>query len=320
MAGTVLVTSRSFGSGSLDMEGALEEAGYRVVRGDPHHSLDALVPHLADAVAWIAGTAPVTAQMLAQATALRVVARYGVGVDSVDLAAARHRGITVTNTPGANSDSVADLALALLLGSLRTVNAGSAAVRRGDWSAIRGREIASLHVGIGGFGRIGRLFAQRVCALGARVSVYDPYLSSEEKLPPGHSRAEDFAALSACDAVSLHAPGGRTLVDDAWLEGARGVALVNTARADLIDEHAAAAALRSGRLASYAGDTLADESQAALKSPLLAEDIADRVVITPHLGAQTVQAIDRMGQGAVDNVLAVLAGAAPVNPVAPQPA
>lgn len=318
MAGdTVLVTTRSFSTGSSDVEAALAAEGLRVVRGDVHHDRAALGPVLRDAVAWIAGTAPVTAGLLAAAPRLRIVARYGVGVDAVDVAAATERGIVVTNTPGANSESVADLALTLLMNALRTVRAGDAAVRRGDWSAIRGREIASLRIGVVGFGRIGRAFAARAVALGAAVLAFDPYLPAGVPLPAGVEAAGDLQSLAACDAVSLHAPGGVVIADAGWLSAADGLVLVNTARADLVDEAAVAAALREGRLGGYAADTLGTEGGRTAVSPLLAADLADRVTITPHLGAQTVQAIDRMGEGAVRNVLAVLAGNPPLDPVTP---
>jgi len=244
-----------------------------------------------------------------------VIARYGVGYDAVDLAAATAHGIIVTNTPGANSESVADLALTLLLTALRMVKAGDNAVRRADWAVIRGREISSLRIGVAGFGRIGRSFAARVSGLGASVLAYDPLISEVETLPKRHARAASFIELSACDAVSLHAPGGQRLVDATWLHSVRGMTLVNTARADLVDESATADAIRSGHLTSYAADTLDTESHGSGESPLLADDLADRVIITPHLGAQTVQAIDRMGVAAVNNVLLVLNGRSALNPV-----
>jgi len=316
---SILVTSRSFSSGTVDAAARLNAAGYDVVAASPSHEVDSLAPHLEHVVAWIAGTAPVTAEHLALAPSLRVVARYGVGVDSVDIAAADARGVLVTNTPGANSESVADLALALLLASLRTVNAGDRAVRAGDWNAIRGREIASLTVGVAGFGRIGRSFAARVVALGARVRAFDPYLPVGSESPDGVTLVSTFDELAECDALSLHAPGGQCLITAEWLEGVAGIALVNTARGDLVDEAALAAALRAGAVSSYAADTLDGEGGADSASPLLATDLADRVTITPHLGAQTVDAVDRMGVGAVDNVLAVLGGTAPPNPVRPAP-
>ncbi len=116
--------------------------------------------------------------------------------------------------------------------------------------------------------------------------------------------------------MSLHAPGGQAIVTEEWLARARpGLVLVNTARPDLIDEAALANALRSGQVAAYVADTLSGDTAGSGDSPLLAADLVDRVVITPHLGAQTVEAVDSMGSIAVADVIAVLAGQAPAHPV-----
>lgn len=311
----VLVTSRSFGSGSMPSGLPLTEAGLEIVRGDTTHALAALRPCLAEAVAWIAGTAPITAEHLDLAPKLKVIARYGVGVDSVDLAAAAVRGITVTNTPAANSDAVADLTIALLLAALRGVAAGDRSVRTGSWQTRRGRELGALTLGVVGLGRIGRGVVRRAAGFGTTVLGHDPFQPPVlfEVLRVDALGLPELAAR--CDAVTLHAPGGQRVVDEKWLSGAKpGLILVNTARADLVDELAVAEALRAGRLAAYAADTLAGEAAGEV-SPLLAEDLTDQVVLTPHLGAQTVEAVDRMGSGAVAAVLDVLAGRAPADPV-----
>jgi D-3-phosphoglycerate dehydrogenase len=316
---TVLVTSRSFGSGQVPVEQRLSAAGLRVVRGSTVHELSELRPHLADAVGWIAGTAPVTANHLDAAPRLRVLARYGVGVDNVDLAAASARGVVVTNTPAANSDAVADLAVALLLAALRGLPAGDRAVRAGSWQVRRGRELGLLTLGVLGLGRIGQGVARRVRGFGTTVLGHDPFLDPARFTELGVRPVESGELARTCDAVTLHAPGGRLLVDRAWLAQAKpGLLLVNTARADLVDEQAVADALRSGRLAAYAADTLTTESGHD-SSPLLAPDLADRVVLTPHLGAQTTEAVDRMGATAAGCVLDVLAGRTPEHPV-PLPA
>ncbi|MBC6463207.1 2-hydroxyacid dehydrogenase, partial [Actinomadura sp. HBU206391] len=226
--------------------------------------------------------------------------------------------VTVTNTPGANSDAVADHAIGLLLAALRGIVAGDRGVRAGDWSVRRGRELGSLTLGVVGFGRIGQAVARRLAGFGTEVLAHDPYLRhyDAEALGVRPASLEELAAR--CDAVSLHAPGGSRVVDAPWLERARpGLVVVNTARADLVDEAAVATALRSGRLGGYAADTLTSEGTAA-ESPLLADDLAQRVVITPHIGAQTVEAVDRMGSAATADVLAVLCGAAPAHPVSVQ--
>lgn len=312
-SGTILVSSRSFSQGSVDTASRLTAAGFDIVTAAHHHDLAELAPVLPRAVAWIAGTGLITSEHIALAPQLRIIARYGVGTDAVDIEAAEAASITVSNTPTANSESVADLTLALLLSSLRTIPAGDRAVRQGDWSAIRGREIGSLTVGIAGFGRIGRSVAAKVLALGGSVVAYDPFVLSDERV----TMVADFATLAACDAVSLHAPGGQRLVTAEWLAAATGMALINTARGDLVDEDAIAAALTTGALASYAADTLDSEMNPDATSQLLAPDLSDRVTITPHLGAQTVDAVDRMSVGTTDDVLLALSGAAPRNPVLP---
>jgi D-3-phosphoglycerate dehydrogenase len=316
--GKVLVTSRSFSSGSEDLVARFAAAGLEVVRGPASHDLAALREPLTTAVAWIAGTGPVTAGHLAQAPALRVLARYGVGVDAVDLRAAAARGVTVTNTPGANSDAVADHALGLLLAALRGTVPGDRGVRDGDWSVRRGRELGSLTVGVVGFGRIGQGVARRLTGFGTEVLAHDPYLDPGAAETLGVRPASLADLAERCDAVSLHAPGGRCVVAPAWLARARpGQVVVNTARADLVDENAVAAALRAGRLGGYAADTLTSEGTGE-PSPLLAADLAHLVVITPHIGAQTVEAVDRMGSAATADVIAVLSGSDPAHPVRPQ--
>ena len=149
----VLVTSRSFSSGDLDLAGELTEAGCEIVTGPSDHDLEMLRPLLASATAWVAGAGPVTADHLDAAPKLQIVARYGVGVEAVDLAAAAERGILVTNTPGANSGAVADHAVALILAALRDVAAGDRGVRAGRWAVRRTRQLGQLTVGIVGLGR-----------------------------------------------------------------------------------------------------------------------------------------------------------------------
>jgi len=313
---TVLVTSRSFGSGSFDAAGALADAGYRLVRAGSAHGLDELAPLLAEADGWIAGTGPVTAAHLDLAPRLRGIARYGVGVDNVDLAAAAARGIPVTHTPGANSAAVAEHTLALLLTALRGIPAADRRVRVGDWSGRSARELSALTVGVVGLGRIGRLVIDRLRAFGATVLGADPWVDPADPLFQSVERTDVAGLASRCDVVTLHAPGGQTVIDERWLTAdERPVLLVNTARADLVDEEAVARAARRGRVAAYAADTLAIENVGDTASPLLADDLVDRVVVTAHLGAQTREGVDGMGRMAVADMVALLRGATPAHPV-----
>lgn len=303
---TVLVTSRSFSTGNRDLVEELAADGIAVITGPANHDLDTIAPLLGRADGWIAGTGPVTDAHLALAPRLRVLARYGVGVDAVDLAAAERRGIVVTNTPGANSGAVADHALALILAALRGVTAGDRRVRAGRWTVDRSRELGSLIVGIVGFGRIGRGVACRLSGFGCRILVSDPFVTDAEIRAAGATPVTPEQLGGQADVITLHAPGNQRIVDRAWLAHTRpGLILVNTARADLIDEPALATALRDRRVAAYAADTIATES-GGRDSPLLAADLADWVTLTPHSAAQTVEAVDLMGAGATSAVRAVL--------------
>ena len=312
---TVQVTSRSFSSGDLDLVAVLRAAGLTVAFGDHKHELPRLAPPLAQAVAWIAGAGPVTAAHLYAAPHLRIVARYGVGVDAVDLTTAAELGIVVTNSPGANTEAVADHALALMLGALRDLAVGDRWVRAGDWRIERTRQLGNLVVGIVGVGRIGRAVATRLGGFGSRILGHDPGVSPAELVRLGIEPVSLPELVRQSDILTLHSPGERLLVDAALLRQVKpGCILINTARATLVDESAVASALRSGTLRRYAADTVGSES-AVPSSPLLADSLADRTLFTPHTAAQTVEAVDRMGRGAVDAVLAVLRDEMPPNVV-----
>jgi len=311
----ILVTSRSFSDGDLDLVARATHAGHRIMRGPSHHDLAEMRPLLHGADAWIAGTGPVTGEHLAAAPKLKIIARYGVGYEAVDLDAAAARGIPVTNTPGANANAVADHALALILAALRTIPDGDRRVRAGDWSVRRGRELGAATVGIVGFGRIGQGVAKRLSGFAPRILASDPFLPADVVRGAGAEPVDLDELFRTADVITLHAPGGQRLVDADRLAGVRtGTLLVNTARADLVDEAALASALRDGTLAAYAADTL-DGDTAAGDSPLLAADLADRVIVTPHLAAQTTQAVDNMGSVSLDDVIAVLRGDEPAHPV-----
>jgi len=312
---TLLVTSRSFGSGTVDVVKAAHDHGFTIVTAPSHHPLDQMAELLPRADAWIAGTGPITTEHMDAAPNLRIIARYGVGFESVDVAGALSRDIVVTHTPGANSTAVAELTVSLILASLRQIPQGNQQVRLGNWQTLVGREVGALRVGLVGFGRIGQGVAKMLAGFGSSLSAHDPLVPPEVFSTAGVTPVSLDSLLASSDIVSLHAPGGQQLIGERELELlSPGAILVNTARADLVDEDAVADALRKGILAGYAADSVAGDT-AGKDSPLLAEDLASRVIVTPHVGAQTVQAIDQMGQIALDNVVSVLAGRPPLNPV-----
>ncbi|MBN9738412.1 MULTISPECIES: phosphoglycerate dehydrogenase [unclassified Pseudonocardia] len=309
----VLITTPSFGARSDAPWTALKDAGLEpVVRTDRHPlpaaELAALMPGV-DAA--IVGLDEVTAEVLDAADGLRVLAKHGVGVDNLDVAAAAARGVTVVNTPGANTGAVADLAFALLLSLARRIPQAHASTAAGRWERFFGPELAGRTLAVVGFGRIGRAVARRASGFDMEVVAHDPFLPGTEA--DGVPLLGLTECLARADAVTLHLPGGSgtPLIGAPELAAMRpGSYLVNTARGDLVDEAALAAALHDGHLAGAGVDAFAVEPPAG--SPLLT---APNVVLTPHVGAASDDANAAMGSMVVADITRVLRGERPAHPV-----
>lgn len=244
---------------------------------------------------------------------LRLIAKHGVGVDSIDVAAAAERGIAVSFTAGANSQSVAEHALALMLAAARRVSLLDARIRAGHWdkSTATGIELKGRTLGLYGFGAIARLLAEMVAPLQMPLAVYDPYAPRDLSIASGR-RVESAAELfAASDVLSLHCPLNdetRGMINAEAIQLMRPQAiLVNTARGGLIDEPALALALKEGRIAGAGLDTLVDEPP-NLDNPLWD---APNLVVTPHIGASTAAAKDRVGQIVMKQALDALQGVMP---------
>lgn len=263
----------------------------------------------------------VDAALLAAAPLLRVVANVAVGYDNVDLAAARERGVVVTNTPDVLTETTADLTWALLLAVARRVVEGDGDVRRGAFCGWRlngwlGWDVHGRTLGVVGFGRIGRAVARRAAGFGMRVLYSDPQPAPEEvEAQLGAERATFEELLAAADFVTLHAPltpATRHLVDATALARMRPHAiLVNVARGPIVDEAALVTALREGRIGGAGLDVYEHE-------PALAPGLAalPNTVLLPHVGSATHDTRARMARTAVENVCAVLAGRPAPNRVA----
>ena len=269
-----------------------------------------LLPALGEAEALLIRSATrVDAEALKAAPRLRVVARAGVGLDNVDVAAATARGVMVVNAPQSNVVTAAEHAVALLLACARNVAPANAALKAGQWQRSRftGVEVADKTVGVVGLGRIGVLFAQRMSAFGARIVAYDPYVSAARAAQVGVHLMGLDELLASSDFISIHLP--RTpetvgLIGERELRLVKpGVRIVNAARGGLVDEAALAVALAEGRVAGAGIDVFVTEP--TTESPLFA---FDSVVVTPHLGASTVEAQEKAGLAVVRSVRLALAG------------
>jgi phosphoglycerate dehydrogenase-like enzyme len=308
MTGNVLVTPRSLteGSGTAYL-GPVEAAGYRVVLGPRGRqpSEDELADLLPGCVGYIAGAERIGSKALSAAESLRVISRNGSGIDNIDLAATDARGIAVLRAIGANAHGVAELAIALILDGLRQVSAADRALRAGAWDRPIGREVARRQLGIVGYGAIGQRVGELAMSLGMTCLAHDPFRPPDAAADGVALVARLADVLATCSIITLHCPpppDGRPLIGAAELARVpRGAVLVNTARWSLVDRDAIVAALDDGTLSAYATDTFEHEPPG--NDPLVAHP---RTVVTPHLGAATVESVQRAAEAAVNNLLEAL--------------
>lgn len=240
----------------------------------------------------------------------RIIARYGIGIDNVDLAAATGQGIVVTNVPDYSVEEVATHALALILASVRRLSLADDTVREGGWNIDRFRPIrrlSTLTVGLVGFGRIGRRIAAPLEALGARIVIYDPYLTPNADLPPLLGLDE---LLATSDIVSLHlplTPETRDLIDETAIDKMKPDAiLINTSRGPLVQLDAVTKALREGRLGGAGLDVFDIEPL----DPTRMEGVPN-LMVTPHMAYYSEEALAESQRKAATQVIKVLTGEKP---------
>ncbi len=294
----------------------LDERGQSILRASAHvdeknglsaEELTAAIPDY-DALV-VRGQTRVTADLLKAASRLKVVGRAGVGVDNIDLEAAKKNKIAVVNAPTSTTTAVAELAFGLLLAVARDIPRADAAMKQGEWlkKQLEGVELSGKTLGIIGYGRIGIEVGRRAAAFGMNVIVYDPNVTEEEL---SHSDAEpvslqDLYAWS--DFISLHLPLNvqtRDLIGpQAFAQMKQDVRIVSTARGGIIGEDALLDALKSGKVAGVGLDVFENEP------PGLTELVSHpRVIATPHVGAQTVEAQSRAAEDIAREVLSALRG------------
>ena len=269
----------------------LEAAGHEVVVFEKYAEQADLVAAVADAEALIIRSDKVTAEVIAAAPKLRIVVRAGAGFDNVDLAAASARGIVVMNTPGQNSNAVAELAIALMIFMART-----------QFTPATGSEVSGKRLGVQAYGNVGRLVGQKARALGMEISALDPFLSDEQIVAGGADPVHSVEELYACsDYLSIHIPALPATIKsigyDLITRMPKGATLVNTARKEVIDEDGLMRALEERPDLKYVTDVMPDNYEA------LREKFGLRVFATPKkMGAQTAEANINAGLAAARQI------------------
>jgi D-3-phosphoglycerate dehydrogenase / 2-oxoglutarate reductase len=305
--GQILVTPRSVTTAGHPSLARLADAGHTIVFGPPgrHPTEEELVELLPPCIGYLAGVERITLRVLEAATDLRAISRNGAGVDNIDLAAARARGIAVSRAEGANARGVAELTIAFLLALARRLPFSDASLKNGKWERAGGIELEGKTLGLIGCGRVGRLAAEMALGMGMQVLAFDPKPDASFHPSPRFRFAEISEVLSLADFLSFHcppAPGGGPLLNAETLRKTkRGVFVVNTARFDLFDADALLKALDDGHVAGVAIDVFDHEPPddfSLVKHP--------RVIATPHIGGFTQESIDRAMNDSVDNLLRAL--------------
>lgn len=273
-----------------------------------HYDQDVLVQKIAgyDAIV-VRSATKVTKEVIEAGTDLKVIARAGTGLDNVDLDAAKKAGITVVNTPGANSVSVAELTIGLMLGLFRHIPRGTNGLKEGLWEKkkLKGSELFKKTVGIVGFGTIGKQVAERLLAFGCEILAYD-VVKDAGGLDVEFVGLEELYQKS--DIITIHTPlldATKGLINGkAFEQMKKGVFIIDAARGGILDEQALFDNIENGKVAGAALDVFDVEPPTdELRKKLIA---FDNVVCTPHIGASTYEAQERVGEQIVENLIKAL--------------
>jgi len=313
MSPKILVTSRSYGRYYPDQLEKLKSVGEVDFAEKPPLKEDDLLKIIGQYDAVVAGLDEYTARVIEEAKNLKIIGRYGVGLDNVDLKAATEKGIIVTYTPGANTNAVAEHTFALMLALLKKIPQANEAGKKGEWRRKGGLnwELQGKTLGIIGLGRIGRAVAKMAKAFDMEVIAYSPHAPREEAEKLGVKLVSLEELLSKADVVSLHTsltPEKYHMIGEKEFKLMKKTAIiVNTARGELIDEDALVKALKNGDIAGAALDVLEKEPPPPDSELLKLEN----VIITPHTAAHTWEAVRKMGDMVTEDIIAVLSGKKP---------
>ncbi|MBZ4645130.1 MAG: hypothetical protein PWR27_2460 [Petroclostridium sp.] len=304
MSYKILITPRSFGKNNSKPIDMLKEKGYEIIM-NPYGRImtqDEMINEIKDVDGVIVGVDPLNSDVLKYARKLKVISKYGVGTDNIDLQYAKANGISVTKTIGANSDAVADYALALMLGVARRILVIDRECRNLNWNKITTVDMWSKTLGLIGLGSIGKGVAKRASGFNMKVLAYDLFQDTEYAYANGIEYVSLERLLRESDFISLHLPltsETKNLISYQQFEMMKKTAvLVNTARGGIVDEEALLWALKQNRIWGAGIDVFE-------KEPPENEEFLklNNIIIGSHCSASTYEAIENMGIMAVENLI-----------------
>ncbi|MDF2672741.1 MAG: Glyoxylate reductase [Clostridiales bacterium] len=312
MSKKILITPRSFGKTSNVPFEMLDKYNYELIKNDTgkKYNEDELLEIIEDFDGIIVGLDPITERVLEKGKKLRVVSKYGVGLDNIDLETAKKLGVKVTYTPGANNESVADFAFALMLTLSRKISKLDEIVRNNRWEKKIGTEVYGKTIGIIGTGAIGKGVAGRATGFNMEILAYDLYPNEAFANRIGMKYVDKKTLLEKSDFITLHVPLTDEMyhfIDSEELNMMKDSAiLINTSRGGIVNEDALYNALKYNKIAGAALDVY--ETEPPTNNRLLE---LDNILLSSHCGASTVDATNRMGVMAVEGLVSVLEGMEP---------
>ncbi len=305
---SILVTPRSVTRDGHPSFNKIRSSGYEVITCTPgaQPSEDELKTLLPGCIGYLAGVEPITESVINSAKDLRVISRNGTGIDNIDLESAQKANIIILRAEGANAPGVAELTIGLLFSLARSIPFSDHCLKSGGWERRKGFEIAGKTLGLIGFGKIGQMVGSMASRVGMKVVAYDPYQNREQTKSSPIRMSSLNEVLNESDVISMHCPsqpGKKPIIDSGAVDRMKkGVYLINTARADLLDINSVITGIESGKILGLAVDVYDQEP------PLRREFIEhDCVISTPHIGGFTKESVDRAMNEAVDNLLKALA-------------
>lgn len=314
MSERILLTTTSYQDTPGEHHQLLETSGYEIVRARGPLPEAEMLDLVGEIDGFLCGDDAITRAVIEKALPrLRVISKYGIGVDKIDVASATELGIPVLFTPGVNHTTVAEHTLMLLLALSKHLIEEANYTASGQWKRMTGHEIMGKTIGIVGLGRIGKEVAIRANAFGMKVLGYDIYWDSAFAEKHGVKRVEDIdTILEQVDVVSLHTnltDETRGIINTEKIaEMKDGVIILNCARGELVETDALAAALESGKVGGYGGDVL-DKEPPPPDHPLLK---AKNCIITPHIGSRTYESVVRQATMSTQNLLLAMKGEKPL--------
>ncbi|QGH33511.1 hydroxyacid dehydrogenase [Gracilibacillus salitolerans] len=309
----IIVTSPSFGKFNPDIYDELQSEGYEVVKLIPYDR-QVMLQEVVDADAIIVGLETMDEEIMATGKQLKIITKHGVGVDNIDLDAAMRCGIAVSNTPGTNNDAVADLAFGLMLSVARSIPDANSNLKEEKWLRYDGNSVWGKTLGIVGLGAIGKGVAKRAKGFSMDVLGYDITEPTQEEVENGINRVSLVELFQQADYISLHVPLNKFtkhMVGKEQFDMMKDSAiLINTARGGLIDEEELKYALLNNRIKGCGLDVFDEEPPTNYDLLKL-----DNLVVTPHMAAYTIEAVQLTSETAANNVRKALKNEGEVNVV-----